>query len=270
MRHLGLWAVVGLVLSGSSVFAQGGSPFAVPTPQGGPIVRPDGSFMSGMDVIKPKNPWSGGLEAGLNGSEGNSPVLKLRIGGDLKYDTPDDLFILNGWYGLSRQRGILAENKALVTARNEIPVIESLAYFTQGQFEYDAFRDVKTRVGVHNGLSFTAIKTENTLVKLRAGVGASREFGGPEDKWIPEAIFGGDWEQKITDKTKFVAGADYYPDVADWGHYRIRARAAFEILLDQQLNLSLRFGVMDRFDSQPGDNVKRNDLDYFMTLLYKF
>lgn len=270
MRQSGLRAFFGMLLLASSVWAQP-SPFTVPQPVGGPIIRPDGSFMSGLDHVTPKNPWSASVEAGLNGSEGNSQTLKLRLGGDLKYDAPDDTFIMNGWYGLARQRGQLSENKALFTARNELPLFDtSLAYFTQGQLEYDAFRDVKSRLAVHNGLSYPIIKTDMTLLKVRAGAGASREFGGPSDKWIPEGIFGGDWEQKITEKTKFVAGTDYYPDVADWGHYRIRSRAAFEILLDQQLNLSLRFGVMDRFDSRPGINVKKNDFDYFMTLLYKF
>ncbi|WP_020471654.1 DUF481 domain-containing protein [Zavarzinella formosa] len=269
MRHPGLWALVGLLVSTAHLFAQAASPFAMPTPVGGPIVHPDGRIMNGMDFA-PTNPWSGGLELGLNGSEGNSQTLKLRLGGDIKYDTTDDVVIGYGWYGLSRQRGALSENKALLTLRNELMYDDTFAYFTQGQLEYDEFRLVDFRLGIHNGLSIVALKDSSSLVKVRLGFGASREYGGPTDGWLPEGIFGGDYEWTITAKTKFTLGADYYPDITDWGHYRIRARGSFDFLLDQQLNLWLRLGMMDRYDSRPGIGTKYNDLDYFATILFRF
>lgn len=267
MRQLGFLLFTWLCVSTLHAIAQD-SPFAPPRPLGGPIVHPDGRIMSGMDFVK--SPWSGGLEAGLNGSEGNSQVVKIRLGADFKYDTPEDVFTFNGWYGLSRQMGVLNENKALLTARNEIPFYEQWAYFAQAQLEYDDFRAVDWRIAIHNGLSYTAIKDDTTLLKLRAGLGAAREIGGPRDEWIPEGLFGADFEYTFTERTKFVSAVDYFPDIADWAHFRVRARASFDFLLDKELNLTLRLGMMDRYDSQPGVNIKKNDIDYFMTLLWRF
>lgn len=264
----GLWLSLVVCCFSVATLAAQGSPFPVPQPQGGPIVTPDGRILSGMDKVK--SPWSGGFEIGVNGSDGNSEVLKIRLGGDLKYDTPEDVFTLNGWYGFSTQNNIRAENKALFTARNELPVDEVLSWFVQGQYEYDEFRDVKRRVALHTGITYTAIKSEDTLLKFRAGAGASYEFGGPRNnKWIPEGQLGLDFEQKITDTIKFTASGDYYPDLEDWTRYRVRTRAAFEFLVDPSLNMIIRLGIQDRFDSHPG-NAKRNDLDYFATLLFKF
>ena len=247
--------------------AQDESPFAPPKPLGGPIVMPDGRIVSALDQVK--SPWSGALELGLNGSEGNTQILKIRVGADLKYDTPDDVFMLNGWYGLARQNGIQNENKALLTARNEMPIDDRWGWYVQGQLEYDEFRAVDWRIALHTGLTYTIIKNADTLLKVRAGAGAAREFGGPSDNWLPEAQFGFDFEQKLTERTKFILAADYYPDISDWARFRIRARSAIEIMLDPELNLCARFGVQERYDSRPGPS-KRNDLDYFVTLVLKF
>jgi hypothetical protein len=46
-------------------------------------------------------------------------------------------------------------------------------------------------------------------------------------------------------------------------------RAAYEILIAPEWGLTLRLGIQDRYDSDPGD-AKRNDFDYFSTLLLKF
>ena len=50
---------------------------------------------------------------------------------------------------------------------------------------------------------------------------------------------------------------------------RVRARAGYEITLDPDHGMVLRLGVQDRYDSSPGP-AKRNDVNYFVTLLFKF
>jgi hypothetical protein len=247
-------------------FPAGGIPFETPKPLGGPIVGPDGKVLSGLDTV---SPWCGGVEFGISGSEGNTETLKIRTGIDLKYDTPEDIFIFSALYVLTRQQDALAEHKALIVARNELPFDEVWAWFVQGQLEYDEFRDVDFRVAGHNGLVFTAIKDQQMLLKFRGGLGASRELGGTRNDWVPEAQLGGDFDYLISPRTKFCLSADYYPDLHDLNHYRLRGRASFDFLIDPDLNLLLRLGVQDRYDSHPL-RAKRNDLDYFMTLLFRF
>lgn len=242
-------------------------PFIPPPPQQ-PIIGPDGRVLSAMD--RAPSPWSGGAEIGLSGTDGNTEILKIRAGLDLKYDTPENVFIFNGFYGLARQNGMLNEHKGLATARNEMPIDEAFAWFSQAQFEYDEFRDVSMRVALHSGISATAWKSEETTLKLRAGIGASRELGSANKRWLPEAQFGFDYEIKLTDRTKFVAAGDYYPDMKDFDRYRVRARISLDTLLDPDLGLLLRIGAQDRYDSFPGPNTKKNDLDYFFTLVMRF
>jgi hypothetical protein len=106
-------------------------------------------------------------------------------------------------------------------------------------------------------------------VKVRAGAGLARENGGTVNDWVPEGQAGADYEYRLTDRTRLTVMGDYYPDLHDLSHYRVRVRAAFDILIDPDLNMWLRLGAFDRYDSQSYGS-KRNDLDYFMSLLLRF
>jgi putative salt-induced outer membrane protein YdiY len=240
----------------------------IPQPVNTPIVGPDGRIMNGMD--RQVSPWTGAVDLGLSGSDGNSQVLTLWTGADLKYDGPEDYFIANVFYGLAQQDGVLSENHVLATARNEYPFAEALFWYSQVQFEYDDFRAIDQRLAVHSGVSTIGFRDDKLQIRLRAGLGASREIGQAEQRWLPEAQFGFDYEYKLSDRTKFVASADYYPDVEEFANYRIRGRAFFDILIDPSLGLALRIGALDRYDARPGKGVKKNDLDYFLTLVLRF
>jgi putative salt-induced outer membrane protein YdiY len=254
-----------IMVGASNVFADDAMPWSAPKPVGGPIITPEGRIANGMD----KSPWTGGFEFGLNGTEGNTQVFKLRTAFEVKYDTPEDMFIITGWYSMAKLDNELSENKALFLARNELPIDTLFSWFSQVVVEYDEFRDFDFRVAMHSGLVINAIKSDETLLKFRVGAGASKEIGETQKEWVPEAQFGTDFDQKITKNVKLVSSVDYYPDISNFGQYRIRARAAFEILLDPDLNMCLNLGAIDRYDSRPA-NSKRNDLDYYATLMFRF
>src|SRR5690242_13375454 len=88
MMRLALTAVLALAWLGAA--AGQDSPFSLPQPMGGPIVGPDGRVRTGLDAHPVPSPWSGGIDVGLSGSQGNTDTLKLRAGLDLRYDDPDD------------------------------------------------------------------------------------------------------------------------------------------------------------------------------------
>ena len=200
--------------------AQQGSPFELPTPLGGPIRSPSGQIINGID--KAPSPWDIGVEAGLSGSSGNVDIFKALVGGDVRYDDPSNVLRANGLYILTASDGWSIEQKGFLTARDEIPVLDWLSYYAQGQLEYDQFRTIDWRLAAHNGVSYTALNSGQLLFKVRGGIGTAREWGGPSPPWVTEAQFGGDLEYKITARTMFVAAFDYYPDIKYFGNYRLR------------------------------------------------
>jgi hypothetical protein len=93
--------------------------------------------------------------------------------------------------------------------------------------------------------------------------------GGPPDRWVPEAVVGGDFNHRFTDRQGFVSTVDVFPNLSQLGQFRVRARAGYEIVISPEHGMVLRLGVQDRYDSNPGP-AKRNDLNYFTTLLFRF
>ena len=248
-------------------YPPGVSPYPVPQPLGGPIVGRDGKVIPMLNAAP--SPWTAGFDFGVSGSSGNTDTFKVRTGLDLLYQAPDDVFILNALYILNRVNGWELEHKAFLLGRNELPVYDDFAWYAQGLLEYDEARVIDFRLAAHNGMSFVALQDGVQTLKLRAGLGMSRETGGPRSEWVGEGQLGADYTYRLTDRTWINLAADYYPDLEDFGRYRVRVRAAFDVLIDPDLDLFLRLGAFDRYDSRPFGS-QRNDLDYFMSLLFRF
>ena len=97
----------------------------------------------------------------------------------------------------------------------------------------------------------------------------SNELGGPDDGYPVEATFGLDYSRQISATQKISASVDYYPEIADFMNSRITSKADWEVLLDGFSNLSMKVSVIDRYDSTP-NGAEHNDIDYSVTLLWKF
>ena len=110
--------------------------------------------------------------------------------------------------------------------------------------------------------------TSDTTLKGRFGSGATRKFRDANNTWEPEALFGVDFEHKISDRQKFRATVEYYPEWSDFTMYRIRTDAGWEMLLDEKTNMSLKLGVINRYDSRDS-GPHPNALDYTLLLLWK-
>ena len=220
----------------------------------------------------PPKVWTGGAEFGLNGSSGNSDLLNMRFGSNFKRDYEHNLFVGDLLYVYTNQQRKVTKDQALLNLRDE-QFLNGTPYslFTAGQLEYDRLRAYDFRVGVYTGVGYQFWKTDRGTLRGRIGAGAVREIGGDDvrNRWVPEAVLGGDFTARIDERQALVTSADAYPNLSHLGQYRVRVRAAYEILVDPTHNLILRFGLQDRYDSAPGP-AKRNDVDYFTSLMFRF
>ncbi len=248
-------------------------PIVQPTPPGAivPIQEP-------ADVPTPSKPrlgwlegWEGSFDLGLSGSEGNTERLSLRTGFSAKRLTDETSTTIDARYFYAKDGGATSDNKFRLDLRNDWLPDEGSRWrpFIQSSLEWDQFQDWDVRLTAHAGLGYEFIKTDTTLFVGRVGLGFAREFGGEDHDFHLEGLLGADFEHRISDRQKITATADYFPNLSDFGEFRIVAKAAWEILLDPESNIALKIGVEDRYDSDPGD-AKRNDLDYFATIVIPF
>jgi len=214
--------------------------------------------------------WEGGFELGLNGAEGNTKTFNMRFGIDAKRETPRDIFTIDLDYHKTDSDYVETANRAFLDSRFEQLYEDSRwTSFVHSTLDYDEFQSFDSRWSADLGLGYQCIKREPTSLAARLGAGVSQEVGGSDESYVPEAVFGLDFSHKLSARQKLSASIEYTPDMTGFNDFRVRTRAAWEVLIDREMNLSLKFSITDRYDSTPNGSIA-NDLDYSALLLWKF
>ena len=213
--------------------------------------------------------WKFGAELGLNGSEGNAQAFSILAGANGKRETEGNVFEGSLKYGKTQSQGIETQHFALVNSRWDWKFTPGWLLYNKNTFEYDEFKAFDVRLAFSGGFGqHLIVKTETKTLTGRFGAGTSREIGGPDNRWIPEANFGVDFERQLTARQKVKLTSDYYPSWENYHDFRLVTDAFWEIQLDETVNLSLKLGMISRYDSTP-NGLKSNDIDYFATLMWK-
>lgn len=236
------------------------TPPAAPAPP--PPPPPPATFFEG---------WKGKIELGLNGSDGNSETLSVRaaVGGKRTTETMETTAELSYLY--NTDDGEKTKSRGELNVKNDWLFKDSpWGFFVQGKAEYDEFQDWNWRTSLYAGPSYTFIKNERTTLRGRAGVGISKEYGGSKNEITPEALVGLDFTHKLTDRQSIYVSAEWLPSLSDWPDYRANAKAGYEIVVDPETNMLLKLGIVDRYDSNPGEDIKKNDIEYFVILGWEF
>ncbi|HJN12469.1 MAG TPA: DUF481 domain-containing protein [Pirellulaceae bacterium] len=212
---------------------------------------------------------SGSVELGINGSDGNSEALSLQTGFDLKQKTDVDELRFDLTYNKATADGVQTQHNSLFNASYEWTIDESKwDLFLREATEYDEFKAFNLRIAINAGVGYDVIKTDATIWKIRCGAGSSTEIGGPADEWVPEGVFGVDFERQLSNRQKISLTGDYFPDWSDFTNYRIVSEASYEVLLNEEHNLNLKMSMQDRYDSTP-NGARPNDINYSVLLLWK-
>jgi len=242
-------------------------------PSMGPRVEQDpatsGDFWFDPDYWFPAAAWEGGVELGINASEGNSETLNLRAGGNLKRKTEQFIFGVDLSYAKATANSVETRHNALLDVGSEWLLGDS-RWTLFGDFgaEYDEFKAFDLRLTLDGGVGYQFIKNDISTLTGRFGAGVSREIGGPDNRFVPEAVFGLEYERQLTERQKLAAKTEYFPAWTDFDDYRLVANIGWEVLLDEEANLSLKLGLTDRYDSTP-HGLRPNDIDYFVLLIWK-
>ena len=218
----------------------------------------------------PWDGWVNSAELGINGSTGNAESFSFQTGARFKRKTDINLMDLRLTHNRTSAAGNETQNNAILYADFERFFGDSpWTAFLKNGVEYDEFKAFDLRYNINAGVGYRFYNTKDLQLKGRFGAGTSREFGGPDNRWVPEALFGADYEHQINKRNKLIAKIDYFPEWTDFDNFRLISDLAWEILLDESGNMSLKLGALDRYDSTPNGR-KPNDLNYTALLLYKF
>jgi hypothetical protein len=215
-------------------------------------------------------PWDTGVELGLNGSAGTSDSFSLRTGGYIKRKSRFSKLDLSSYYNRTGNGGEVTQNNAQFDVRNDWLLDDQspwTLFFTNTEF-YDQFKDFDLQMNVDLGVGYRVFHDEDLELIGRVGGGTSREFGGPDDRWVPESLFGFEFGCQLNATQKFYGKLDYFPEWDQVGEYRLVADTGWEVVLVQPSNLSLKISANDRYDSTPS-GAEPHLVNYSVMLLLK-
>lgn len=214
--------------------------------------------------------WDSHAEFGLDGSNGNADTLAIQTGLELRRKSDLHSLVIDVDYRQASSRSVTTEDNGRLNIDYD-RLLNDTPWSAFGKFglEYDEFKRFDLRLNVNGGIGYYWIRRDDANLVTRFGAGASREMGAPVDDWIAEAVFGIDSDRQLNPRNKIRAKVDYFPAWEDFRDYRLVADFAWEILLDDTDNLSLKLAATDRYDSTP-QGAKPNDVYYSLLLLYKF
>jgi len=213
-------------------------------------------------------PWDLGFELGINGAEGINQSLSFRTGGHLKHETDFWKFDTTLVYNKNTANDVETQNNALLDVRIDRKLGESRwSLFFLNQELYDEFQAYDLRVSFNSGLGYQFIDTKTIDLMGRFGTGASHEFGGPDDRWAYEALFGMEYDHELSKTQRLSAKVDYFPEWESFALYRVVTDVGWEIDLDRPGNLSLKFAIIDRYDSTP-NGANPNEINYSVLLIW--
>lgn len=219
----------------------------------------------------PWDGWESSAEVGINGATGNTEAFTIQSGARFKRKTEINMFDLRLLQNRTQAAGLVSQDNVLLYGDFDRNLGASpwSAFLKQG-LEYDQLKAFDLRYFINSGAGYKWIDANGLLFSTRFGAGASREFGGPEDDWTPEALFGASYDHQVNKRNKLVARFDYFPAWEDFSDYRTITDLAWEYLLSEDSNLSLKLGALHRYESQPSGARRPSDLNYSLLLLYKF
>ena len=215
-------------------------------------------------------PWDTGIELGLNGSSGTSESLSIRTGGYIKRESRFSKLDLSANYNRTTNSGLATQNNAQLDVRNDWLLDDTSPWTLYGTANlfYDEFQSFDVQTSANTGVGYRFIHEPTRDLIGRVGGGASREIGGPDDRWVPESLIGVEGSRRLFTTQKVYAKLDYYPEFEQLGEYRLVADAGWEIELVQPSNLSLKLSATDRYDSTP-NGANPHLVNYSVLLLLK-
>lgn len=228
---------------------------------------------SAIGSLNPFAIWSGSLTAGLNGSEGKTQTLAIRVAFDAKRETDHDRTTLQARYTRTEDDGNVSANKIKLEAVQDwFREGSSLFYFVKGTYEYDEFAAWDNRLTALAGLGYTFVKQEKLEITGRAGLGMTAELGGTSDDDVfPEAFFGGTlvrWH--FAKNHNLTAYVDYYPNLEDWGRFRLNSGVEWSFRIPDTNNMTFKVGVENEHESFTVDDTPHNDFRYYAAVGIEF
>lgn len=230
--------------------------------------KPDGPFAFLSRLIEE---WDHRLEVGFTGSHGNTRSSSFRLSLDSQMETAADRWNIRATYFHATDAGETSRNEFDFIVNKDWFLPDSpWLFFARGSYEYDQFRQWKQRVSGFGGMGLTLVKEDDLEIVLRAGAGVTKELKGRRDLKPEGLISAAVIKWNFTKGQTLSTSHTFFPALDEFGEFRLLSDLVWQIRVSDVDGLSLRFGLENEYQTDPGAGQRRNDFKYYGALVFEF
>ena len=215
--------------------------------------------------------WQREVSLGYNKSSGNTDDSQFLTSFYANRKTDHDEFTTKGDFLYSSSNSEMNAQKWLVSSRYAFSFWDRKWYnFYKLESDHDRFASVDYRILPSIGIGYWFSDEDDWKAMAELGAGLEhtnfRDETNDSDEMvlIPGAFF----EKRMFNKSRIKEDIYLYPSLGDTGEFRLRSETVFENPIDDKL--SLRFSLVDDYNSDPAKNSKKNDVRFISSLVYSF
>lgn len=215
--------------------------------------------------------WKRKLEFGLNGADGRHNNLKLHLGFAGDYEDREERWALKSLYAYNETEGVTAENDLYAEmTRDWLRPGSPWFSFASARYDWDQFQAWDHRVAASAGIGYQFLNTEVWSLSGRSGLGANQTFGEGHDEFTPEVSLGIDGRWRISGGESLRFRSTFYPNIEQWGEMRNISGLDWEMRMATDIDLSLKLGIANEYDSLADGEAGSNDFTYYGGLAWGF
>ena len=213
--------------------------------------------------------WKRSAELGINGNEGNTQDTDIHIG--IKGDFSNTL---KRWSVSSVYNNGSDDNETTKSdffaqfTRDFLNPSTPHFSFIKGRYDWDEFEDWDHQIDLSAGVGTQFIKKDTWSLIGRTGLGISKEFGGENDDWTPEALFGIESLWTMSKHHSIEFKNSLYPNLSELGEFRNLTELNWKIGLADINNMNLKVGLVNDYDSLADGDSQENDFKYRLLLAF--
>jgi putative salt-induced outer membrane protein YdiY len=214
---------------------------------------------------------SGQANLGISLERGNTDEDNYHLDAESIFRWPNDRIMVAFDGDLEKNNSKITEQEAELLVDYDHFLNKNL-YLTIGPlFEHDKFADLDLRTTVMAGAGYQVFENDRTNLAIKGGPGyAWEKFDDSEDDDYPVAVWRLRFDHYLFEAWKLQAFHNHRlsKSLDEPSDYTFDSKTGLRIPIYGPLQATLQFNF-DR-DNAPGDDVKKNDYEYLLTVGYRW
>ena len=226
---------------------------------------------------KPDGQWRSLFTAGASVANGNSDAKSASLAADVIKLTNSDKWEFTGGAQYARSAGATTANHQNFTGLYNQDITPQWYGFGQLDLVRDTPTDLSSRITPSTGLGYHVVKKPDQSFDISAGLAYTWDrYRTPQvvddelrDRYNRfELLLAEESNNKLSDTTTFKQKLTIYPGVSQGNEVRTVFDAGLSVAMTKQLALTAT--LSHRYDSEPGDGLKKNDTLFVTGLSLRF